>query len=69
MKYLIRLFRYNENEVFEEYEFDHLPYMPRIDENMIVDDVPYVVTEIVSSFDQLNNGQFIIDYTIREVRW
>ena len=69
MKYLIRLFQYNENEVFTEYEFDHLPYMPRVNEIMIVDDVPYVVTEIISSFDQLSNGQFMIDYTIREVSW
>ena len=67
MKYKIRLFQYNEDEVFTEYEFDHLPYMPRIGENMIVDDIPYVVTEIVSSFDQLSDGQFMIDYTIREV--
>ena len=69
MKYLIRLFQYNENEVFTEYEFDHLPYMPRVNEIMTVDDVPYVVTEIASSFDQLSNGQFMIGYTIREVSW
>lgn len=69
MKYLIRLFQYNENEVFTEYEFDHLPYMPRVNEIMTVDDVPYVVTEIISSFDQLSNGQFMIDYTIREASW
>lgn len=69
MKYLIKLFQYNEDEVFTEYEFDHLPYMPRIGEIMTVDDVPYVVTEIISSFDQLSNGQFMIDYTIREVSW
>ncbi len=69
MKYLIRLFQYNENEVFTEYEFDHLPYMPHVNEIMTVDDVPYVVTEIISSFDQLSNGQFMIGYTIREVSW
>lgn len=69
MKYLIRIFVYNEEEVFAEYEFDHLPYMPRVNEIMTVEDVPYVVTEIVSSFDQLSNEQFIIDYTIREVSW
>lgn len=69
MKYKIRLFQYNEDEVFTEYEFDHLPYMPRINEIMTVDDVPYVVTEIVSSFDQLSDGQFMIDYTIREVMY
>lgn len=69
MKYLIRLFQYNENEVFTEYEFDHLPYMPRVNEIMTVGDVTYVVTEIVSSFDQLSDGQFMIDYTIREVSW
>ena len=69
MKYLIRLFQYNEDEVFTEYEFEHLPYMPRVNEIMTVEDVPYVVTEIVSSFDQLSNGQFMIDYTIREVSW
>lgn len=69
MKYKIRLFQYNEDEVFTEYEFDHLPYMPRVNEIMTVGDVPYVVTEIVSSFDQLSDGQFMIDYTIREVCW
>lgn len=69
MKYLIRLFLCGEDEVFTEYEFDHLPYVPRVNEIMTVDDVPYVVTEIVSSFDQLSNGQFMIDYTIREVSW
>lgn len=69
MKYLVRLFQYNEDEVFTEYEFEHLPYMPRVNEIMTVDDVPYVVTEIISSFDQLSNGQFMIDYTIREVSW
>lgn len=69
MKYLVRLFQYNEDEVFTEYEFEHLPYMPRVNEIMTVEDVPYVVTEIVSSFDQLSNGQFMIDYTIREVSW
>lgn len=67
MKYKIRLFQYNEDEVFIEYEFDHLPYMPRVNEIITVDDVPYVVTEIISSFDQLSDGQFMIDYTIREV--
>lgn len=69
MKYLIRLFRYGENEVFTEYEFDHLPYMPRIGEKIDVYNTPYAVTEIISSFDQLGNGQFMIDYTIREVCW
>ena len=69
MKYLVKLFQYNEDEVFTEYEFEHLPYMPRVNEIMTVEDVPYVVTEIISSFDQLSNGQFIIDYTIREVSW
>lgn len=69
MKYKIRLFQYNEDEVFTEYEFDHLPYMPRVNEIMTVDDVPYVVTEIASSFDQLSDGQFMVDYTIREVSW
>ena len=67
MKYLIRIFVYNEEEVFAEYEFDHLPYMPHVNEIMMVDDVSYVVTEIISSFDQLSNGQFMIDYIIREV--
>ena len=61
MKYLVRLFQYNEDEVFTEYEFEHLPYMPRVNEIMTVEDVPYVVTEIVSSFDQLSNGQFMIN--------
>lgn len=69
MKYKIRLFQYNEDEVFTEYEFDHLPYMPRVNEIMTVDNIPYVVTEIISSFDQLSGGQFMIDYTIREVCW
>lgn len=69
MKYKIRLFQYNEDEVFTEYDFDHLPYMPRVNEIMTVDDIPYVVTEIISSFDQLSDGQFMIDYTIREVYW
>ena len=69
MKYLIRLFRYGENEIFKEYEFEHLPYMPRIGEIVDVNDVPYVVTEIHSSFDQVSGGRFMIDYTIREVCW
>ena len=69
MKYKIRLFQYNEDEVFTEYEFDHLPYMPRVNEIMTVDNIPYVVTEITSSFDQLSDGQFMTDYTIREVCW
>lgn len=69
MKYKIRLFQYNEDEIFTEYEFDHLPYMPRINEIMTVDNIPYVVTEIISSFDQRSDGQFMIDYTIREVCW
>lgn len=69
MKYKIRLFQYNEDEVFIEYEFDHLPYMPRINEIVTVDDIPYVVTEIISSFDQPSDGQFMIDYTIREVMY
>lgn len=69
MKYKIRLFQYNEDEIFTEYEFDHLPYMPRVNEIITVDDVSYVVTEIVSSFDQLSDGQFMIDYTIREVMY
>lgn len=69
MKYKIRLFQYNEDEVFTEYEFDRLPYMPRIGEEMTVYDVPYIVTAITSSFDQLSDGQFMIDYTIREVMY
>ena len=69
MKYLIRLFLEADSQVYETYEFDHLPYMPNANEIMTVDDVPYVVTEIISSFDQLSNGQFMIDYTIREVCW
>lgn len=69
MKYKIRLFQYNEDEVFTEYEFDHLPYMPRIGEEMTVYDVPYIVTAITSSFDRLSDGQFMIDYTIREVMY
>lgn len=69
MKYKIRLSQYNEDEVFTEYEFDHLPYMPHVNEIMTVDNIPYVVTEINSSFDQLSDGQFMIDYTIREVCW
>lgn len=69
MKYLIRLFRYGEEEVFEEYEFEHLPYMPRIGESLSAGDIPYIITEISSSFDQLSEGQFMIDYTIREVCW
>lgn len=69
MKYLIRLFIYGEDEGFTEYNFDHLPYMPRIGETLDVYDTPYIVTEIQSSFDQLNDGQFMIDYTIREVMY
>lgn len=69
MKYLIRLFLYGEDEVFEEYNFNRLPYMPRIGETLDVYDTPYIVTEIQSSFDQLSNGQFVIDYTIREVMY
>ncbi len=69
MKYIIRLFRYNEDEVYEQYEFDHLPYMPRIGEEMTVYDVPYIVTGVSSSFDQINDGQFMIDYTIRGVMY
>lgn len=69
MKYIIRLFQYNEDEVYEQYEFDHLPYIPRIGEEMTVYDVPYIVTAISSSFDQLSDGQFMIDYTIREVMY
>lgn len=69
MKYIIRLFRYNENEVYEQYKFDHLPYIPRIGEEMTVYNVPYIVTAISSSFDQLSDGQFMIDYTIREVMY
>lgn len=69
MKYLIRLFLYGEDEVFEEYNFDHLPYMPRIGETLDVYDTPYIVTEIQSSFDQANENQFMIDYTIREVSY
>lgn len=69
MKYLIRLFQYDEDKVFTKYEFEHLPYMPRVNEIITVDDVPYVVTEIISSFDQLSNGQFMINYTIRGVSW
>lgn len=69
MKYIIRLFRFNEYEVYEQYEFDHLPYMPRIGEEMAVHDELYIVTAISSSFDQTSGGQFMIDYTIREVCW
>ena len=69
MKYLIRLFTSEDEPVFKMYEFEQLPYMPRIGEEMTVYDVPYIVTAISSSFDQLSDGQFMIDYTIREVCW
>lgn len=69
MKYLIRLFLEADEKVYETYEFDHLPYMPRIGETITVGDMPCEVMEIISSFDKLSNGQFMIDYTIREVSW
>ena len=69
MKYLIRLFLEADSQVYETYEFDHLPYMHRIGETITVGETPCEVMEIISSFDQLSNGQFMIDYTIREVCW
>ena len=69
MKYLIRLFLYGEKEVFEKYEFDHLPYMPRVGETITVGNMSYEVMGIISSFDQLSNGQFMIDYILHEVEW
>lgn len=69
MKYLIRIFIEADDKVFETYEFDHLPYMPRVGETITVDDVPYKVMEIISSFDQLNDGRFVIDYMLHEVEW
>lgn len=67
MKYLIRLFLEADEKVYETYEFDHLPYMPRIGETITVGDMPCEVMEIISSFDQLSNGQFMVDYMLHEV--
>ena len=69
MKYLIRIFLDAEDEVFTEYEFDHLPYMPRVGETIAVGDMSCKVMEIISGFDQLSNGQFMIDYILHEVEW
>lgn len=69
MKYLIRLFTSEDEPVFKMYEFEQLPYMPRIGEIIDVFDSPYEVTKICSSFERLNDGEFMIDYIIREVCW
>lgn len=67
MKYLIRMFQHNEEQAFEEYEFDQLPYMPRIGETVFVGNFSYIVTNIESSFDDIESSQFMINYTVREV--
>lgn len=69
MGYNIRLFIDNDYKVFKEYNFHSLPYMPRIGEIITVTDIPYKVINIDSSFDQLNNGCFIIDYILHKVEW
>lgn len=67
MKYLIQMIKYNEEQAFEKYEFDQLPYMPRIGETVFVGDISYIVTDIESSFDDLESNLFVINYTVREV--
>ena len=72
MKYLIRIFTEDDENVMAEYHFDTMPYMPNIGETITVGDTPYKILDIVSSFDSLElgrNDRFMIDYTVEEVHW
>ena len=72
MKYTIRLFLYNDEIVFKEYEFDQMPYMPKIGETISIEDENgvnsyYIVKDILASFDQVYKDNYMVDYTIQEV--
>lgn len=72
MKYLIRIFTEDDENVMAEYHFDTLPYTPNIGETITVNKTPYKILDIVSSFDELGNiygPEFMIDYTVEEVDW
>lgn len=69
MKYLIRIFTEDDENVMKEYCFDTLPYTPNIGETLTVFDVPYKILNIVSSFDSLNPYRFMIDYFVEETGW
>lgn len=72
MKYTIRLFIYGDEIVFKEYNFNQLPYMPRVGEIVTVSNEYginsfYIVKDIVSSFDITSEDNCTVDYTIQEV--
>lgn len=72
MKYLIRIFTKDDENVMKEYCFDTLPYTPNIGETLTVGNTPYKILNIVSSFDSLElerNDRFMIDYTVEEIEW
>lgn len=71
MKYLIRIFTEDDENVMKEYHFDTLPYTPNIGETIIVGNTPYKILNIVSSFDSLYpmKNRFMIDYFVEETGW
>lgn len=71
MKYLIRIFLEDNEDVMVEYHFDTLPYMPNIGETITVNKIPYKILDIASSFDSLYpmKNRFMIDYFVEETGW
>lgn len=72
MKYLIRIFTEDDENVMAEYHFDTMPYMPNIGETITVKGGFYKILSILSSFDRLGDidgTEFMIDYTVEEVDW
>ena len=71
MKYLIRIFTEDDENVMKEYCFDTLPYTPNIGETLTVGNTPYKILNIVSSFDSLYpmKNRFMIDYFVEETGW
>lgn len=72
MKYLIRIFTKDDENVKARYYFETLPFMPRIGEILTIKNTPYRVLDIVFSFDNTLNEEgieFMIDYTVEETEW
>lgn len=69
MEYLVRIFDDIEAKPIAEYELDELPYCPRIGEQLSEGNQQYTVLNVSSSFEPLQNNQYMIDYYVEEVKY
>lgn len=69
MEYLVRIFNDLEAKPFAKYEFDELPYCPRIGEELSEGNQQYTVLNVSSSFEPLIDNQYMIDYYVEEVKY